>query len=189
MLCTWLLQHSADNLSNGTPEVRSVWQWGCSNITAVKSLRSCFLSLLSCSFHTLSPMTLLLSLDCVCVPALCWVSFLIGQMNKAFPGEADQALQRAQGTEQNCVIRTAKKDDGKKYNNIPSQWLWEVVRSVLFTPSNTYSHYNVKIWLVSLSWPHWRAPEHAMPMHRWQGFKQVGKGQERPSNPCVWAWI
>lgn len=68
------------------------------------------------------------------------MNFLTGQRNKAFPGEADQALELAQGTEQNCITGTAREDDGKKYNNIPSQWLWEVVRSVqgllLSTPSN-----------------------------------------------------
>lgn len=68
------------------------------------------------------------------------MNFLKDQRNKAFPGEADKALELAQGAEQNCVTRTAREDDGKKYNEIPSQWLWEVVRSVqgllLFTPSN-----------------------------------------------------
>lgn len=72
--------------------------------------------------------------------SLCGANFLMGQRNKAFPGEADQALELAQGTEQNCVTRTAREDDGKKYSHIPSQWLWAVVRSVqglfLFTPSN-----------------------------------------------------
>lgn len=144
LLCTWLLQHSADNLSNGIPEVRSVWQQECSNLTDVKGLRFCFLSFLPCYFHLLSHSqsqhtSPFLGL---CLPSLCWENFLTGQRNKAFPGEADQALELAQGTEQNCVTRAAREDDGKKYNNIPSQWLWEIVRSVqgllLSTPSNTF---------------------------------------------------
>ena len=69
------------------------------------------------------------------------MSFLTGQGNEAFQGEAGQAPELAQGTEQDCVTRRTREDDGKKGNNVPSGWLWEDFRSVQgvfpFSPSNT----------------------------------------------------
>lgn len=69
------------------------------------------------------------------------MSFLTGQGDEAFQGEAGQAPELAQGTEQNCVRRRTREEDGKKCNKVPSWWLREAVRSVQglfpFAPSNT----------------------------------------------------
>lgn len=145
-------------------------------------------------YSTPSPVSPLLSLYQVYLPSLSWVSFVTGQRNEAFQGEAGRAPELAQGMEQNCVTRRTCEHDGKKHNNIPSWCLLKAVRSVQdvfpFTPSNTLPLW-CKGWLVLLCWP-WkclRPPKQVMLMHRWKGFKPVEKRQERASNPCIWAWI
>lgn len=50
----FMIQQSAHNMSNGTPAVRSVWQWVHSSQTSAKTVKSHFPSLLSCSCHPLS---------------------------------------------------------------------------------------------------------------------------------------